>query len=135
MIMLLLSIFLIVSACEKEPMIDPPIQSVQDTLSGDITENRTLVSTKTYYLSGFVYVKNSTLTIEPGTIIKGVSGTKATLIIEKDSKIIAQGTNTKPIVFTSDKPKGQRSYGDWGGIVLCGNAPTNKQITQVFLNM
>ena len=72
-------------------------------------------------LSGFVYVKNNaTLTIEPGTIIKGVSNTKAALMIERGSKIMAAGTADKPIVFTSDKPKGQRSYGDWGGLVLCG---------------
>jgi hypothetical protein len=39
---------------------------------------------------------------------------------------MAQGTESKPIVFTSDKPKGQRAYGDWGGLVICGKAPTNK---------
>lgn len=124
-ITLFLTIFLII-ACEKQPIPDT-IQIESDTLSGNITENKTLYSNKKYYLSGFVYVKNNaTLTIEPGTLIKGVSGTKATLIIEKDSKLIAKGTASKPIIFTSDKPKGQRAYGDWGGIVICGNAPTNK---------
>ena len=39
---------------------------------------------------------------------------------------MAAGTADKPIIFTSDKPKGERSYGDWGGLVLCGQAPTNK---------
>jgi len=97
------------------------------TVSGDITSNTKWYGNAKYLLSGFVYVKNnSTLTIEPGTIIKGVSGTKASLIIEKGSKIMAQGTATSPIVFTSDKPKGQRAYGDWGGLVICGQAPTNK---------
>lgn len=97
------------------------------TVSGDITSDTKWYSTGKYMLSGFVYVKNNaTLTIEPGTIIKGISGTKAALIIERGSKILAAGTADKPIVFTSDKPKGQRTYGDWGGLVLCGNAPTNK---------
>jgi hypothetical protein len=97
------------------------------TVSGDITADTKWYSVAKYMLSGFVYVKNnSTLTIEPGTIIKGVSGTKAALMIEKGSKIMAAGTAEKPIVFTSDKPKGQRGYGDWGGLVICGNAPTNK---------
>ena len=97
------------------------------TVSGDITSDTKWYGNAKYLLSGFVYVKNNaTLTIEPGTIIKGVSGTKAALIIEKGSKIMAQGTATNPIVFTSDKPKGQRSYGDWGGLVICGKAPTNK---------
>ncbi len=97
------------------------------TVTGDITSDTKWYATGKYMLSGFVYVKNNaTLTIEPGTVIKGVSGTKAALIIERGSKIMAQGTAASPIVFTSDKPKGQRTYGDWGGLVLCGNAPTNK---------
>jgi hypothetical protein len=97
------------------------------TVSGDITSDTKWYASGKYMLSGFVYVKNNaTLTIEPGTIIKGISGSKAALMIERGSKIMAQGTAAKPIVFTSDKPKGQRSYGDWGGLVLCGKAPTNK---------
>lgn len=96
-------------------------------VTGDITSDTKWYSTAKYMLSGFVYVKNGAiLTIEPGTIIKGVSNTKAALIVERGSKIMAQGTANQPIVFTSDKPKGERSYGDWGGVVLCGNAPTNK---------
>jgi hypothetical protein len=97
------------------------------TVSGDITTDTKWYANARYMLSGFVYVKNNaTLTIEPGTIIKGVSGTKGALMIERGSKIMAAGTADKPIVFTSDKPKGQRAYGDWGGVVLCGKAPTNK---------
>jgi hypothetical protein len=104
-----------------------PSNGQQITVSGDLTADTRWYANARYFLSGFVYVKNNaTLTIEPGTIIKGVSGTKGALIIERGSKIIAQGTQTRPIVFTSDKPKGQRSYGDWGGLVICGNAPTNK---------
>jgi hypothetical protein len=103
-----------------------PSNGQQITVSGDITEDTKWYSNASYFLSGFVYVKNATLTIEPGTIIKGISGTKGTLIIERGGKIMAEGTASQPIVFTSDKPKGQRSYGDWGGLVLCGYAPTNK---------
>jgi len=96
-------------------------------VSGDITESTTWYSAAKYMLSGFVYVKNNaTLTIEPGTLIKGISGTKAALIVERGSKIMAAGTSSQPIVFTSDKPKGQRARGDWGGVVLCGKATTNK---------
>ena len=96
-------------------------------VSGDITENTTWYAAAKYMLSGFVYVKNNaTLTIEPGTVIKGVSNTKAALIIEMGSKIMAEGTSTQPIVFTSDKPKGERASGDWGGVVICGKATTNK---------
>jgi hypothetical protein len=104
-----------------------PSNGQQITVSGDITADTKWYANARYFISGFVYVKNNaTLTIEPGTIIKGVSGTKGSLIIERGSKILAQGTESKPIVFTSDKPKGQRAYGDWGGLVICGKAPTNK---------
>jgi hypothetical protein len=97
------------------------------TVSGDITTNTKWYANAKYLLSGFVYVKNNAiLTIEPGTIIKGISNTKAALMIERGSKIMAQGTATQPIVFTSDKPKGQRASGDWGGLVICGKATTNK---------
>jgi hypothetical protein len=104
-----------------------PSNGQQITLSGDITSDLTLYSNARYFLSGFVYVKNNaTLTIEPGTIIKGVSGTKGSLIIERGSKVMAVGTASQPIVFTSDKPVGQRAAGDWGGVVICGRATTNK---------
>jgi hypothetical protein len=104
-----------------------PSNGQQVTLSGDITSDLTLYSNARYFLSGFVYVKNNaTLTIQPGTIIKGVSGSKGTLIIERGSKINAAGTASQPIIFTSDKSVGQRAAGDWGGVVICGKATTNK---------
>jgi hypothetical protein len=97
------------------------------TVSGDITTDTKWYAAAKYMLSGFVYVKNNAmLTIEPGTVIKGVSNTKAALMIERGSKIMAAGTASAPIVFTSDKPKGQRAAGDWGGLVICGKATTNK---------
>lgn len=95
-------------------------------LEGDITANTTLRSIDQNLLRGFVYVTNGvTLTIQPGTVIKGEKSSKGTLIIEPGGKIIAEGTATEPIVFTSDQPKGSRSYGDWGGIIIAGNAPVN----------
>jgi hypothetical protein len=104
-----------------------PSNGQQITVTGDITADTRWYSNARYFLSGLVLVKNSaTLTIEPGTIIKGVSGSKATLVIERGAKIMAQGTSSQPIVFTSDKPAGQRAYGDWGGLVICGQATTNK---------
>jgi hypothetical protein len=95
-------------------------------LAGNITENITLKSDVNYILDGWVYVKDgAVITIEPGTVIKGKTGTKASLIIERGAKIMAEGTAQKPIVFTSDKPAGQRAAGDWGGLILCGKAPIN----------
>jgi hypothetical protein len=96
------------------------------TISGDISSNTTWTNTNTYLLSGFVYVTNNAiLTIEPGTIIKGDKASKGSLIITRGAKIIADGTVSQPIVFTSNEPAGFRTYGDWGGIILCGNAPIN----------
>ncbi|RZK67844.1 MAG: hypothetical protein EOO92_23885, partial [Pedobacter sp.] len=96
------------------------------TVQGDITANTTWTADKIYLLKGNVYVTNNvTLTIQPGTIIKGDKATKGTLVITRGSKIDATGTVDKPIVFTSNVAAGGRSQGDWGGVVLLGNAPNN----------
>jgi len=97
------------------------------TISGNITSNVTFFADTIYTLDGYVFVKNNaTLTIQPGTIVKGKSGNKSTLIITRDGKINAAGTVTRPIVFTSDKASGQRQKGDWGGIVILGKARVNR---------
>jgi len=96
------------------------------TLSGDITTNTTLDASKTYLISGFVYVKNrATLTIPEGTVLRGDLGTKGTIIVTKGSKLNAQGSVNKPIVFTSNQAVGDRDYGDWGGLILLGKAKVN----------
>ncbi len=95
-------------------------------LTGNITANITLKSDVNYVLNGWVYVKSpATITIEAGTVIKGKVDTKASLVIERGAKIMAEGTAVKPIVFTSAKAAGARAAGDWGGIVLCGKAVIN----------
>lgn len=81
----------------------------------------------TYLLKGWVYIcDGATLTIEPGTVIKGDKGTKAALIAERGGRLVAQGTAAEPIVFTSAQPAGERRPGDWGGIILCGRARNNQ---------
>lgn len=95
-------------------------------VSSDITTNTTWTSNNIYLLQGWIYVRaGATLTIEPGTIVKGENSSQGALIIERDAKIYAQGTAQQPIIFTSDKPVGQRSYGDWGGVIICGRAACN----------
>jgi hypothetical protein len=95
------------------------------TLMDSIYTNTTLNASTVYKLQGFVYVtQNATLTIPAGTIIRGGDAT-ASLIVEKGSKIIAQGTSTNPIIFTSNNPAGSRAGGDWGGVVLCGKGINN----------
>ena len=104
---------------------------LEDTLEGNITADRTISAANKNFLKGFVYVKSgATLTIEAGSVIKGISvapGERAaSLIIEPGAKIIAEGTVDKPIVFTSDKEPGKCVTGDWGGLIICGNARVNR---------
>ncbi|MBK8192253.1 MAG: T9SS type A sorting domain-containing protein [Lewinellaceae bacterium] len=94
-------------------------------ISGDISSNQTWTADKTYLLSGFVYVTNGAkLTIEPGTVIKGDKATKGSLIVARGAQIIANGTANQPIVFTSNEAS--PTYGDWGGLIILGYAPTNQ---------
>ncbi|MBI5647198.1 MAG: T9SS C-terminal target domain-containing protein [Ignavibacteriae bacterium] len=89
------------------------------------TGNRTLDADTTYILTGLYFVDSTySLTIEPGTIIRG--DTAATLIIGRGATINANATSSNPIVFTSLKPIGFRAPGDWGGLVILGNAPSNQ---------
>jgi len=97
-------------------------------ITADITANTTWSASNIYLMKKqFVYVTDGvTLTIQPGTIIKGDEASKSTLVVERGARLVAEGTETSPIVFTSNQPVGQRSYGDWGGVVLVGRAPVNR---------
>ena len=100
-------------------------------VTSNITASATWTADKIYVLSGIVRIQNGvTLTVEPGTVVKGGKApdqSNATcLLVDKGGKLVAIGTKEKPIVFTSGEPKGQRDYGDWGGIVIFGNAKANK---------
>ncbi|WP_395058659.1 hypothetical protein [Flavobacterium sp.] len=96
-------------------------------LTGDIKENMTLTKNNVYLIMGTVHVaNNAVLTIEPGTVIRGDFNSTGTLTIVKGAKIIAEGTETNPIVFTSNKPTSERKPGDWGGVILMGDAPINR---------
>ena len=106
----------------------PTKEEYNDTnqiLFGNISTNTTLYKKNTYLLQGNVYVtKNAILTIEPGTVIKGDSDSVGTLVITKGATIIAEGKETDPIIFTSNKS--ERKSGDWGGVIILGDAPINK---------
>jgi hypothetical protein len=111
----------------------PPktIVVVEGVLEGNVTWTKD----KIYRLKGYVRVgeeavsgtitKTGVLTIQAGTVIIGDKATKGTLVVQRGSKLIAEGTATEPIVFTSAEGIGSRSPGDWGGVVICGRAPNN----------
>ncbi|MCX6262952.1 MAG: hypothetical protein NTZ47_00215 [Bacteroidetes bacterium] len=95
-------------------------------LKGRIDKDTLLKAGNTYILSGLVYmVNNATMKVEPGVNVKGdyQGSNVAALIITRGAKLVADGTQENPIVFTSNSPV-PRS-GDWGGIVLCGKASIN----------
>ena len=116
-------------ACSKDlgGEVTPINVPTSTTLTGNITATTTLTSDKEWVLKGYVYVTDGAkLIIQPGTIIKSDISEKGALCIERGAQIIAEGTATKPIVFTSGRPAGERTPGDWGGIVILGRAKTNR---------
>ncbi len=96
-----------------------------------ITSNTTWTSGNVYYLLGSVAVDAGvTLTIQAGTVIRGVDNGGvgspiSVLVISRGATLNAVGTSSNPIVFTSAQPNGSRNSGDWGGLVICGRAQVN----------
>ncbi len=84
----------------------------------------------TYVLTGWYFIDSLyKITIDPGTLIVGDKPSGGTIIIKRGAKIIADGKVNAPIVFTSEQPIGQRAPGDWGGVIVVGNAPTNQPLS------
>lgn len=101
-------------------------------LSGRLTANLTLTNDKLWALDGPVFVGGdnttpATLTIDAGTTVYGSNGGDY-LVVSRGSKIEATGTATAPILFTSkqDVLEQTEGSGQWGGMVILGNAPSNK---------
>ena len=116
-------------SCQKElGGDDAPINiPLTTTLTGTINTTTTLTADKVWTLKGYVYVTDGAkLIIQPGTTIISDVSEKGALCIERGAQIIAEGTAAKPIVFTSGKAVGERTPGDWGGIVILGRAKTNR---------
>ena len=102
------------------------VTQADSTIEGDIGTSLTLSSGKKYLLKGFVNVDPpASITIPAGTVIFGEQSSKGTLIINRGAKIFAEGTANNPVIFTSQRPPGQRGPGDWGGIIFAGNASIN----------
>ncbi|WP_298782155.1 hypothetical protein [uncultured Polaribacter sp.] len=96
-------------------------------LAGNLTSDLTLQSGVAHNLTGALLVKEgATLTIEAGTTINALAGgTDVYILVEKGGKIIADGTEENPIKITSSATVA--SAGDWGGIIINGNAPLSRQ--------
>ncbi|HVI00748.1 MAG TPA: hypothetical protein VM869_18655, partial [Enhygromyxa sp.] len=127
---------------ELEPSSVPPTTAAVATdcsapnkpkvrLSGEIDEDATLSCARDYLLVFNTRVAPGvTLTIEPGTTIYGDRETKGTLVIQPGARLLAEGTATHPIVFTSELPEPERRPGDWGGLIMLGQAPINLRNAQ-----
>jgi len=117
------------------------VVNAQVVITADITTNTTWTSGNEYMLDGLIFVDSLvTLTIEAGTVMKAKLQSNITtgdgasaLIIRRGGKLIAEGTQTQPIIFTSELD----DIGDpndllpsdrelWGGVILLGSANTNQ---------
>ncbi len=95
-------------------------------ISGIINRNYTMDADKDWTLSGGVFVGDgATLTIEEGTTIKSErnGANVAFLSVSRGGKLMADGSASNPIVFTSGEET--PAAGDWGGIIVNGKATIN----------
>lgn len=137
--MLAIAALAITSCGDDDEVITGPDLS-DNLVTGLITENKTLTNDRIWNLQGRTTVASgAVLTIEPGTIIKGLPGQGANasvLIIARGAQIQANGTASDPIVFTSiadnialGQSNGsnltQNDRGLWGGVIVLGNAPSS----------
>lgn len=104
---------------------------VRDNLQGEINSGEVILESGTYKLTGKLVVKNTAkLTVKPGVIIEatalGANQFEAVryIAVAQGGKIDVQGTATNPVIMTSEVKKPAA----WGGLVICGKAPINKNI-------
>src|SRR5690606_30913385 len=133
---------ILMAACSSDddnfnPNPEPGPIGEEITKTGKISENETWTAENIYVLDGKVVVsEGATLTIEPGTIIKGAEGQESlasALVVDQGAKLMAEGTPSKPIIFTSvldgiepGQTTGTLSNSDvglWGGLIVLGKAP------------
>jgi hypothetical protein len=117
------------TACSDDTSGPFTVGGVDGVLTGVYTSNLHLTADKLWLLRGPVLVGDGTdpviLRIDPGTEIRGEKSTIGSLIINRNAQIRAEGTPERPIVFTSNEPEGSRARGDWGGVIINGNARIN----------
>lgn len=113
----------------------PGYTAISGTYGGELVNGAAFTCANTYILDKKIYIPSGqTLTIEPGTVIKGATAatpSEATaLVIERGGRIIANGTESCPIVFTAQADPMDGTYpisnkGMWGGVVVLGKAHNN----------
>ncbi|MEN8250239.1 MAG: hypothetical protein ABFS32_15000 [Bacteroidota bacterium] len=119
-----------------------PPPPANEVVSGAITSNTTWTSDRIWELASKVVVEDgATLTIEPGTIVKGRTGAGSlatALIVARGGMIDAQGTAAAPIIFTSIEDNievgelagtnlTEEDKDKWGGVIILGKAPISAE--------
>jgi hypothetical protein len=143
---IVIAVFMLTLASCTEKVVDPEGDdsnateyvtngnTVTVTDHGEGTGTKTFTADKVWILNKFVFVnEGQTLTIEPGTVIKGKPGqgeSASALIVARGAKIMAEGTATKPIIFTAEADDlngsvAKTDKGLWGGVILLGKAQIN----------
>ena len=128
-LLIIASIFMMAASCGKNPGPNPVEGNI--VVSGHLTEDTHWVSDSTYEMVGKVVVDSGvTLTIDSCTTIlarEGQGSLASALIVARGGKIMAEGTESCPIIFTSVLSEqvtlDETDMGLWGGIVILGNAP------------
>lgn len=126
------------TSCKDDDTVAPPPQISEVVKKGVITADEMWTSDNIYRLDGRVTVAGgATLTIEAGTVIKANPGAgtfASALLISREGKIMAKGTASAPIIFTTvadDIQPGEfnspnlspENNGLWGGLIILGKAP------------
>lgn len=131
----LLTVAMILGSCSNDDTSDITINIDGDggtnndpqsiNISGTYTEDLTLDPNNTYTLNGsLIMTAGTTLTIPAGMTINALAaGSDVYIAISQGAKIIANGTASQPIVFTSNA--NSPAAGDWGGLIVLGKAPIN----------
>jgi len=143
----LFAIGFITTSCDDEENVIPKEQEDSGNIivNKNITENTIWSNDNVYQLGGRIAVESgATLTIQPGTIIKGEAGTGANataLLVARGGKLMAEGTPDAPVIFTSVADKitledvSEGNFGSpnlnpdinglWGGVIVLGKAPVS----------
>jgi hypothetical protein len=135
--LLMMLAFASLVGCKEDPILEPTSSSYEH--SGFISADETWDANGIHILKDRVIVQQGvTLTISPGAIVKGEAGIGANasvLVIARGAKIKAEGSSTKPIIFTSIADEvglgeiaganldAAKSKGFWGGLIILGAAP------------
>jgi hypothetical protein len=130
----MLSLGLILGSCSTDDTADVIINVDGDggpnngdaiNISGTYSEDLTLSAGNTYTLNGsLIMTAGTTLTIPAGMTIEALAaGSDVYIAIGQGAQIIANGTASEPIVLTSNAAN--PSAGDWGGLIILGEAPIN----------